>query len=130
MKTAAMTATLIAFTLFSAPAFGEEPTQDVVPVSKGEAAPFTGLLVPELRLTSLLEAEVKAEGLAKDLKLQLRYNESLEQMFSEQLKKATAPMPWYTDYRLHLTVGFIIGVAVTALAVYGGAKIVEAGNGH
>jgi hypothetical protein len=101
-------------------------TEEVVPVQAGKAAPFTGLLVPEQRMMELLKAEAEVDGLQQKLKIQIKYADSLDAMYMEQLKKATAPEPWYRDPRLHATIGFVVGVAATSLAVFGGVKIVEA----
>jgi len=104
---------------------------EVTPVQTGKPAPFTGLLVPEDRFVQFLEAEAKLDGAQRELEQQKKYSSDLDAMYRKQLEEAVKPEPWYMDPRLHASIGFIIGVATTTLAVYGGVKIVEAtGNGH
>lgn len=100
--------------------------QSVVPVEQGQAAPFTGLLVPEGRFTQLLEAELEAQEAKGKLKVQERLTEGLESLYSKKLAQAVEPTPWYKSAEFHRWLGFTLGVAVTCLAVWGGNELVKA----
>lgn len=126
-----MKGVIAAITIFifaiSTQAMGQEAApQKIVPQKAGETAPFTGLLVPEKRFIQLLDAELQAEKLKRQQNVDKKYILSLEEMYKAQLAKATQPPKWYEKPSANRWFGFTIGVIVTALAVYGGVKIVEA----
>lgn len=121
MRGAAFTVAVILF--MSMPAWAQEK---VVPLKAGDAAPFTALLVPEARLTELLEAELELEKLKKQQKVDEKYMLSMEAMYKLQLAEATKPPKWWETPSANRWFGFTIGIVVTALAVYGGAQIVKA----
>lgn len=95
-------------------------------VEKDNPAPFTGLLVPELRFTKLLEAEITAEKLAGELKIQKDLTDNLEQVYNEKLREAVKPLKWYETPAFNRWLGFGIGIVVTGLAVWGGIEIAKA----
>lgn len=101
---------------------------DVTPVLKDKPAPFTGLLVIEERFVKMLDAELAVEELSGRLKIEQRYAENLEKMYTKKLEEATAPPAWYDSPTFRMGFGFTLGVVVAVLAVYGGARLAEAGN--
>lgn len=108
------------------PSFSVQSGEKVVMVEKDNPAPFTGLLVPELRFTKLLEAEITAEKLAGELKIQKDLTDNLEQVYNEKLREAVKPLKWYETPAFNRWLGFGIGIVVTGLAVWGGIEIAKA----
>lgn len=108
----------------------QEAEPDIVPVLKLKPAPFTGLLVPEGRFTKLLEAELKLDTTEQKLQAQIRFTDSLENMYKKKLEEAAQGPEWYEEPSFNRWLGFTIGVVVTGLVVWGGVEIVKAtGNG-
>jgi hypothetical protein len=107
----------------------ETPPQgdrEIVPVMTGDAAPKSGLLVPELRFNELIQAEIDLGKTAKDLKAEQALSKSLERVYEKRLAEALKGVPWYEQPTYNRTVGFIAGVVVAGLAIYAGAKLAEA----
>jgi len=107
-------------------AYAGEEAQTVVPLEQNEAAPFTGMLVEEGRFTELTEAELDAEELRSKLKIKDRLLLDLESVYTEKLKAATRPAPWYQSMEFQRWLGFALGVAVTAIVYFGSSQLVEA----
>ena len=135
--------TTLAFVLLaSTPAFASEPAAPpekveaakpileprIVPLMEGKCAAFTGLLVPEKRYTEFLDSEVTARDLRGKLEIEAKKHDALDSMYREKLKQASEPTPWYEEPSFNRWVGFGIGVAVTALAIYGGSELAKAGR--
>jgi len=108
-----------------------EAEPGITPVLKDRKAPYTGLLVPEGRFTELLEAELQLDTTKRKLEVQLRFTDSLEDMYKKKLEEAAAPPEWYETPSFNRWLGFTIGIVVTGLVVWGGVEIVKAtGNGN
>jgi hypothetical protein len=99
---------------------------DITPIKKDDPAPFTGLLVPEARYTKFLDAELEAEDLRGKIVIERKEHAAVENILQSSLEKATKPPPWYKTTEFNFWVGFVLGMAATAGAVYAGVKIVEA----
>ena len=122
MKTIAIITVVTFVNLLSAPALAEE----VVPLMKGEAAPFSGLLTPEDRMAELLEAEVERDKLKGELKVEKRYSEGLDLMYRDKLLDATEPPPFWDSPSFNWWLGFSIGVLATGLVIYGSVEVYKA----
>lgn len=116
---------ILAASLFAS----EAPEPGVAPLFEGDAAPFTGLLVPEKRFTGLLNAELKLDITERKLVVEQQYSKELDLTYREKLKEATKEQRWYETPSFNRWLGFGIGVVVTVLSIYGGVKIVEATHG-
>lgn len=108
------------------PSEDTEVRVDVIPMLANDVAPFDGLLVPEKRFNEFLDAEVKVEELERKREVDKKISDRVEETCYKQLDKATEPIPWYKTPSSNRWFGFAIGVVVTALAVYGGTKILKA----
>lgn len=100
--------------------------QDIVPVEEGKLVPYTGMLVPEDRFIELLEAEIELEGLKRKYEVEKRFNEAMETMYKKKLEEAVSPPDWYETPTANRWFGFILGIAATGLAVWGGTEMVKA----
>lgn len=100
--------------------------RDVVPLIKGKTAPHSGLLVREQRFTEMLKAEVAAEELQGSLEIERRLRDNIESLYNEKLKEAVKPPPWYESLSFNRWTFFLLGVAATAAAIYGGAQLIKA----
>ena len=98
----------------------------VEPLMKGDPAPFMGLLVPEERFVELLEAENEARELRAKLAAAERTGELVEKVYLRRLEQATAPLPFYDSVTFNRWLGFGLGLAATALAVWASIEIQEA----
>jgi hypothetical protein len=131
-------ATIVAFTTLTAtPAFADEPAPSeaaepakaealeprIVPLMEGKCALFTGLLVPEKRYTRFLESELQVKDLRGRLDIEAKKHDALETMYQDKLKEASKPPPWYDEPSFNRWLGFGIGVAVTALAIWGSTEL-------
>ena len=112
----------------TAPAKKETLEPRIAPLMKGQCAAFTGLLVPERRYTEFLDAELTAKDLRGKLDIEAKKHDALETMYQDKLKQASEPTPWYKEPSFNRWLGFGIGVAVTALAIYGGSELAKAGR--
>lgn len=101
----------------------------VVPVMEGEKAPFSGLLVPEDRFIQLMGMEIELVALKAKYEAQIRFSVNLEEMYKKQLEFALRPIPWYQTPSVNRWLGWILGVAMTLAAVYGGTEVVKATKG-
>lgn len=108
--------------LFTVPTFAE----DVVPLQSGEMTPYSGLLVKEARFATFLNSEILVEDLTGRLSIQTRLTENLEKLYVGRLEEAVQKPRWYESPSFNRWLGFGIGVVVSALAVYGGSKLVKA----
>lgn len=128
----AMSLTLVFIILFPTWGLAEDnptPTpqgQNVVVVTEGQAAPFTGLLVKEARMTELVEAELSVADLRGKLEIERRFAKSIEDTLEKRLLEATKPTPWYEQPDTNRWIGFAIGVVVTGLVVWGGVEVMKA----
>lgn len=95
---------------------------DVVPLERGDPAPFDGLLVPEGRFVELLEAENKARELEVRLALAERTGEAIEGLYRRRLEEATA-IPWYDSPTFNRWLGVVLGGALAGVAVWTAAEI-------
>ena len=100
--------------------------EDVVPVKEGTAAPYTGLLVKEARFTKMLEAELEVENLSGRLKIQEKLTLNLETMYNKKLEEAVSPPKFYETPTFNRWLGFFLGVAVTAAAIWGVSELGKA----
>lgn len=100
----------------------------IEPLMKGQQATFTGLLVPEKRYITFLEAETNARDFRGKLSIEAKKHDALEAMYQDKLKQASKPTPWYKEPSFNRWVGFGIGVAVATIAIYGGAEMARAGQ--
>ena len=102
---------------------------ETVALEKGTAAPFNGLLLPEARFLKLLDAELHLDEATRKLEIERRVTIDLQAMYNTKLTEASKPIPWHETANFNRWLGFgigmVIGVAVTALAVYASARLLE-----
>lgn len=98
---------------FSIPVFA----QDAVPLLQGEKAPSDGVLVSEVRFKKFLNAEIAADKLEAQLRVQERFTDSLESLYVKRLKTVSSQR-WYETPGFNRWVGFGAGVLFTSLVVY------------
>jgi len=106
---------------------GPESTTDctlIKPLFPGQESDCDGLFVPEGRYTLFLKAELKVDELDGRLKIKNLYIEQLEALYREATK--VKKIPWYRRLSFNRVLFFALGTAITALAVYGGTKLVQA----
>lgn len=102
------------------------PEPDIVVLKAGDPAPFTGVLVPEVRFTRYLELDMKVQDLEGRLKIQMKLGGDLDLYYTKQMAKLAEPPAWYQGTELNRWVGFFIGVGVTALALWGAHELIGA----
>jgi len=119
--------TVLAFALViimvSAPIQALGSGAGVVVLKEGEPAPFKGFLVPEIRFTQLLQAEIDVADLKFKLDLELKKSAELEKLYLDGVGKLAKPIHWSEGVTFNRWLGFGIGVIVMGLAIYGGAKL-------
>lgn len=136
--TAIMTATALALVPLTARAqdteeapAAEELQLKIAPLMEGSAAPFSGLLVPEERFTELLQAELERDSYKAKYEAQKKHTIAVEDLYSEKLKEAAKPPPWYETPSFNRWLGVILGVAVTGFTLWGATEMVKAsGDGN
>lgn len=97
----------------------------IVPVQKDAPAPFTGLLVPEGRYTELLEAELSVGEFRDKMEAYRIKDEAMEKFIEDRLQRLADP-PFWEDPKVALTAGLVVGVVVTAVAIFGTWQLSEA----
>lgn len=109
-------------------ALAEEPEEgkEVIALEAGRVAPFSGLLVPELRFIELLEAEVKVDSARAKAEAAIQYATEIERIYKDRLRESAAPQPWYKSPEYNLIIGFGLGLIVVSAAVYGGVQLASA----
>lgn len=100
--------------------------EDAIPLLKGSSAPFSGVLLPEEKVTELLRDRLELENVSGQLRIQKNMNDQLEKMYLKRLEDASKPVAWYQTNDFHRWLGFFLGAAVTGLAVWGGSELVKA----
>lgn len=103
---------------------------DTAPVMEGKPAPFSGILVREARFVKLLNDELKVPALEGRVLIEQRFGASIEEIWKSRLVEAVKPEPWWRSPYFHLFIGIVVGGLLTAAAIFGGAKIVEAASGN
>ena len=98
---------------------------EVTVLEEGKPAPYTGLLVKENRFTELVEAEIEVQELTAMLKAQRQLSSTLEHFYLDKLDEAYKPLKWYQTKEFHRWTGFVLGVAVTTAAIWGGAELIK-----
>lgn len=98
---------------------------DVVVLMKGDPAPFSGILVPELRFKKYVRAELKVVDLEFRLQSQITFSTNMESMYLKRLEEATRPRPWYERPSFNRWLGWGLGVVTTGLIVWAGVEFVD-----
>lgn len=94
--------------------------QKAVPLSKGDPAPYDGVLIPPPRLEELIGAEIERDKLKIRLETFQRIKKVEIEAYENALKSKSK---WYKDPQLNRIGGFIFGVLVAGVAVYGAGQL-------
>ena len=128
MKQAVAVAVAVSVFCTPLPLLAEEP--DVVPMSAGQQAPWSGLLVREARFSTMLKLQLDVEELRAKLQIREQLFDSSVKVLQDQLSKAQAdlnrgaqPEPWYKSRWLVWCVGLAVGMGVAIGAFYGAAQL-------
>jgi hypothetical protein len=108
---------------FSGTGLAQDSNSDVVPLVQGGQAPFSGLLVPEVRFVLFLNAEIAQRDLAFQLTLEKKYSTAIETTYRTALEEAR---PWWREPWFIGSICFVAGVAFTALSIWVGIQVVDA----
>lgn len=76
----------------------------------GEPAPFSGLLLSELRFTALTASEITLESVESKLGAERQANKDLKVVLDSCLRDEQEGGPWYTTFWAGAAVG--VGVAI------------------
>lgn len=97
----------------------------VVSLLKDQPAPFSGLLVPEVRFKKYLELEMENEDLRYQLRLKDKLLTTQEAIYTEQLQQAQKKAEGHIWERPEFNrwLGFGLGVAITAFAIWGAGQL-------
>lgn len=101
------------------------PMTVVVPLLKGADAPFSGLLVPEVRFRQMLLAEATSEAFQEKLEVERKAYDELERTYYLALEEASRPKPWYQSPEINRWLGFGAGVLVTSLVAVGVVEVLR-----
>ena len=123
-------ATLFAFAIFMAPLPLTAQEIEVVPMSAGQPAPWSGLLVKEGRFAKMLRLQIDVEELTVRLQIKERLFGEAVAALQGQLAKAQVdlnrraqPDPWYKSHWFIFVLGVVTGVGLAIGAVYGAAQL-------
>lgn len=95
--------------------------QIVVPIEKGDTAPFPGLLFPESKAAKYADDLLKLDQIEfenKKLKQQL---EVTEEVYKNALKNSG--QKWYQAPELQRWTGFLLGFGLATVAMYGAKQL-------
>jgi hypothetical protein len=95
----------------------------VVPLLREEAAPFSGLLVPEGRFRELMIKESMTDAFQEKLEVERKAYDDLERVYFQFLSEANKPRPWYQSPEINRWLGFGAGVMVAALVTLGVVEV-------
>lgn len=97
----------------------------VIPLVASETAPFSGLLVPEIRFRELVYHEGAMDALREKLAAERKAYQSLERLYFQVLDEAARAKPWYQSVELNRWLGFGAGVLISAMVAVGVVEVLK-----